>query len=99
MTDWSGSTGDGRDLGDGTVELPAVTGGGEDLMTRREVAYKFRVHSATVKNWSRSNKVALTEVKDDQDRPRYRRSEVEALFESGFRGFESRSAASRLRKR
>ena len=99
MTDWSGSTGDGRDLGDGTVELPAVTGGGEDLMTRREVAYKFGVVSATVKNWARSSAVALTEISDGQGRPRYRRVEVEALFESGFRGFESRSAASRLRRK
>lgn len=72
---------------------------GEELMTRRQVASKFRVTSATVRNWARSAQVALTEVKDDQDRPRYRRTEVEALYESGFRGFESRSAASRLRRR
>ena len=86
---------------DDAAELPAVADGdgGENLMTRREVAYKFGVHSATVKNWARSSAVTLTEVKDGQDRPRYRRSEVEALFESGFRGFESRSAASRLRRR
>lgn len=71
----------------------------EGLMTRREVAYRFRVHSATVKNWARSSAVALTEVKDGQGRPRYRRAEVEALFGSGFRGFEPRSAASRLRRR
>jgi transposase len=68
-----------------------------DLMTRREVAYKFGVTTATVKNWARSGKVALTEVQDG-GRPRYRRTEVDALFESGFRGFESRSAASRLRR-
>jgi transposase len=67
-------------------------------MTRREVAYKFGVTTATVKNWARSGKVALTEVQDGDGRPRYRRAEVDALFESGFRGFESRSAASRLRR-
>ena len=69
-----------------------------DLMTRREVACKFGVTSATVKNWARSGKVALTEVQGGDGRPRYRRAEVDALFESGFRGFESRSAASRLRR-
>ncbi len=72
---------------------------GEDVMTRREVAYLFGVTSSTVKNWARSERVALTEVPGDQGRPRYRRAEVEALHASGFRGFESRSAASRLRRR
>lgn len=72
---------------------------GEDLMTRREVAYKFGVTSATVKNWARSKKVALTEVHDEAGKPRYRRAQVQALYDSGFRGFESRSAASRLRRR
>jgi transposase len=70
----------------------------DDLMTRREVAYKFGVTTATVKNWARSGKVALTEVQDDNGRPRYRRAEVQALYDGGFRGFESRSAASRLRR-
>ena len=70
----------------------------DDLMTRKQVAYKFGVTTATVKNWARSGKVALTEVQGGDGRPRYRRAEVDALFESGFRGFESRSAASRLRK-
>jgi transposase len=69
-----------------------------DLMTRREVAYKFGVTSATIKNWARSSKVALTEVPGGDGRPRYRRAEVQALYDSGFRGFESRSAASRLRR-
>ena len=69
-----------------------------DLMTRREVAYKFGVTSATIKNWARSGKVALTEVQRGDGRPRYRRAEVDTLFQSGFRGFESRSAASRLRR-
>jgi hypothetical protein len=71
----------------------------DDLMTRREVAYKFGVHSATVKNWARSAQVALTEVRDGEGRRRYRRTEVELLYASGFRGFETRSAASRLRRR
>jgi hypothetical protein len=70
----------------------------EELMTRREVAYRFGVTTATVKNWARSNAVVLTEVRDGQGKPRYRRAEVDALFASGFRGFESRSAASRLRR-
>ena len=72
----------------------------EDLLTRREVAYKFGVTSATIKNWARSQQVALTEVPGgEQGRPRYRRAEVQALWDSGFRGFETRSAASRLRRR
>jgi transposase len=70
-----------------------------DLMTRREVAAKFGVVSATIKNWARSQQVALTEVPGDDGRPRYRRAEVQALYDSGFRGFESRSAASKLRRR
>lgn len=70
----------------------------DDLMTRKQVAYKFGVTSATVKNWARSGKVALTEVQGGGGRPRYRRAEVEALYDSGFRGFESRSAASKLRR-
>jgi hypothetical protein len=69
---------DGRKLDD-TVELAPVTDNDEDLMTRCEVASRFRVHSATVKNWARSNAVALTAVHDDQGKPRYRRSEVQAL--------------------
>jgi DNA-directed RNA polymerase specialized sigma24 family protein len=80
------------------VAVVVATLAGEELMTRREVAYRFGVTTATVKNWARSKKVALTEVHDDQGKPRYRRTEVDALFESGFRGFESRSAASRLRR-
>lgn len=88
---------DGRKLDD-TVELPPVTDNDEELMTRREVASKFGVTSVTVKNWARSNAVALSEVHDSQGKPRYRRMEVDALFASGFHGFESRSAASRLRR-
>jgi hypothetical protein len=79
------------------VAVLAATLAGEELMTRREVASRFGVTTATIKNWARSSAVALTEVPDGQGKPRYRRAEVDALFESGFRGFESRSAASRLR--
>lgn len=71
----------------------------DNLMTRREVGAKFGVTSSTVKNWARSARVALTEVYDDLDKPRYSRAEVEKLYDSGFRGFETRSPASRLRRR
>jgi phage terminase Nu1 subunit (DNA packaging protein) len=71
----------------------------DDLMTRREVASLFGVVSPTVKNWARNERVALTEIRDDQDKPKYRRAEVKALYASVFRGFESRSTASRLRRR
>jgi hypothetical protein len=58
----------------------------EDLMTRLEVAYKFGVTSAVVANWARRNPPVLTEVRTADDRPRYRRAEVEELYDSGFRG-------------
>ncbi len=64
------------------VEFPAA----EDLMTRREVAYKFRVTSATVATWARRKPPVLAEVRNEQGRPRYRRAEVEELYASGFRG-------------
>lgn len=82
------------------TEWGDVITAGEDLMTRKQVAYKFQVTTATIKRWARSEQVALTEIPGgEQGRPRYRRAEVEALYASGFRGFESRSAASRLRRR
>jgi hypothetical protein len=65
------------------VEFPAADG---DLMTRREVAYMFRVTSATVANWARRKPPVLAEVHDEQGRPRYSRTEVEELYRSGFRG-------------
>jgi len=65
------------------VEFPAA---GEDLMTRREVAYRFRVTSATVATWARRKPPVLAEVRDEQGRARYRRAEVEELYASGFRG-------------
>jgi predicted site-specific integrase-resolvase len=49
-----------------------------DLMTRRQVAYLFRVTSAAVANWARSGR--LPEVRDENGRPRYRRADVEALY-------------------
>jgi hypothetical protein len=64
------------------AEFPAA----EDLMTRREVAYKFRVTSATVATWARRKPPVLAEVRNEQGRPRYRRADVEELYLSGFRG-------------
>ena len=55
----------------------------EDLMTRRQVASLFRVTSAAVASWARRGR--LPEVRDESDRPRYRRSDVETLFRSGTR--------------
>jgi hypothetical protein len=83
-------SGDGRDLGEGTVEPPAIAGDGEDLMTRREVAVKFGVTSQLVGGWARRKPPVLTEVRDADGRPRYRRAEVEALYASGFRGGRQR---------
>ncbi len=70
----------------------------DEWMTRQEVAYKFAVASVTVKNWAKSPKVALTEVKDDEGKPRYRRSEVEALYATGFHGLVPKSDFSKLRR-
>jgi MerR HTH family regulatory protein len=61
----------------------AVTGGpagGEDLMTRRQVAVLFRVTSAVVATWARRGR--LPEVRNEDGRPRYRRGDVEQLFRS-----------------
>ena len=55
----------------------------EDLMTRRQVAYVFRVTSSAVATWARRGQ--LPEVRDEAGKPRYRRADVEALFRSGFR--------------
>jgi hypothetical protein len=81
---------DGRVLADDTVELPAVTGDGEDLMTRREVAVKFGITSQLVGRWARRRRPMLTEVRDAEGRPRYRKAEVEALHATGFRGGRQR---------
>ena len=54
----------------------------EDLMTRKQVAYLFGVTSAAVAAWARRGR--LPEVRNEAGRPRYRRADVEALFQSGF---------------
>ena len=51
---------------------------GEDLMTRREVAFLFRATSQAVAAWARRGR--LTEVRNSEGKPRYRRAEVEELF-------------------
>ncbi len=59
---------------------------GEDLMTRREVAFLFRVTSQAVAVWARRGR--LTEVRNSEGKPRYRRAEVEELFQSVSSGGE-----------
>ncbi len=61
---------------------------GEDLMTRREVAFLFRATSQAVAAWARRGR--LTEVRNAEGKPRYRRTEVEELFRSVFSGGEPR---------
>jgi hypothetical protein len=58
----------------------AVTGrhADDDLMTRRQVAYLFRVTSSAVAIWARRGR--LPEVRDQAGKPRYRRADVEALL-------------------
>ena len=60
---------------------------GEDLMTRRQVAFLFRVTSQAVAAWARRGR--LTEVRNSDGKPRYRRAEVEELFRRVFTGGES----------
>ena len=55
----------------------------EDLMTRRQVAYLFRVTSSAVAIWARRGR--LPEVRNEAGRPRYRRTDVETLFRNGLR--------------
>ena len=55
----------------------------EDLMTRRQVAYLFRVTSSAVAIWARRGR--LPEVRDEAGRPRYRRADVVALLRRDFR--------------
>jgi hypothetical protein len=74
---------------DDTVEMPAITDDDNDLMTRYEVAMKFRVTSQTVAMWVRRKPPVLTEVRNAEGRPRYQRTEVEELYRSGFRGGSS----------
>lgn len=72
-------------MGDDTVEMPAITDD-DELMTRYDVAMMFRVTSAAVAQWARRKPPVLTEVRNAEDKPRYKRSDVEALYHSGFRG-------------
>jgi predicted site-specific integrase-resolvase len=63
------------------MTAPAATTGNhadQDLMTRRQVAYLFRVTSAAVASWARRGQ--LPEVRNQAGRPRYQRADVEALF-------------------
>ena len=54
----------------------------EDLMTRRQVAYVFRVTSSAVAIWARRGR--LPELRTEAGRPRYRRADVEALMRRGL---------------
>ena len=67
------------------VMTPVATTGNhvdEDLMTRRQVAYLFRVTSSAVA--IRARRGRLTEVRTEARRPRYRRADVEALMRRGL---------------
>lgn len=64
-----------------------MNGPGEDLMTRRQVASLFGVTSAAVATWARRGR--LPELRNEDGRPRYRRTDVEALVRSGA-GWRSR---------
>ena len=55
----------------------------EELMTRRQVAYLFRVTSSAVAIWARRGR--LPEVRDEAGRPRYRRADVVALLRRDLR--------------
>ena len=59
----------------------------EDLMTRRQVAFLLRVTSQAVVRLARRGR--LTEVRNADGKPRYRRAEVEELFRSSFTEGES----------
>ncbi len=56
-------------------------------MTRRQVAFLFRVTSQAVMRLARRGR--LTEVRNCDGKPRYRRAEVEELFRSSFGEGES----------
>jgi predicted site-specific integrase-resolvase len=61
----------------------SISDAGDELMTRRQVAYLFRDTSAAVAKWARRG--LLPEVRNGAGRPRYRRADVEGLLRSGFR--------------
>ena len=56
-------------------------------MTRRQVAFLFRVTSQAVVRLAGRGR--LTEVRNCDGKPRYRRAEVEELFRNSFSGGES----------
>ncbi len=70
-----------------TLAPTCMSGMGEDLMTRRQVASLFGVTSAAVATWARRGR--LPEVRNEDGKPRYRREDVEALVRSGA-GWRSR---------
>jgi predicted site-specific integrase-resolvase len=55
----------------------------EELMTRRQVAYLFRVTSSAVAIWARRGR--LPEVRTETGKPRYRRADVVALLRRDLR--------------
>jgi hypothetical protein len=55
----------------------------DELMTRRQVAYLFRVTSSAVAIWARRGR--LPEVRDEAGKPRYRRADVVALLRCDLR--------------
>ena len=55
----------------------------EDLMTRKQVAELFHTTYQIVTYWAQRGK--LTEVRTADNKPRYRRADVQALWDSGFR--------------
>ena len=59
----------------------------EDLMTRRQVAFLLRVTSQAVVRLARRGR--LTEVRNADGKPRYRRAEVEELFRNSVSRGES----------
>ena len=63
-------------------ELAARPPAGGELLTRREVAALFGVTSQVIARWARAGRLA--EIHGDDGRARYRRSEAEALRQSGF---------------
>ena len=48
-----------------------------DLMTRRQIAFRFGVTSSALALWARRGRLA--EVRTKAGRPRYRHADVEAL--------------------
>ena len=66
--------------------LPFDDAGDGDLMTTFHVAMKFRTTSVQVVAWTKRADPPLNPIYIEGGHRRFRRSEVEALFEGGFRG-------------